>query len=598
MHCFYFLKRSKIASFFFCVLFSTISFANTFSDEEIQSYKALLHIKNATPAVQDSNFFVSTGVQDIKTELNATIDILSVETPKKAAFICKFPARSLWINKRFLNSDKLNFDHCEDLSKYINAVEVNSISLVYASENLVSPSSFMGHAFLKLNGEQGQQHAVSYFTEVDTINIPKLLFESIVTGKPGFFVVSPFSESAQFYREVEARNLYEYHLDLNEFESKLITLHLWELNNQRIDYYFHTHNCATITLDILGIVEPQLIQSPKSWVTPLDVVKVVNKSNRVKQASIKPSLNWQLRAFSYDLPSSSKLLLQNKLSEETIVELDASWLKNPIYIQYLTALNRYLFEDGTIDESRWHKNNTYIQSFRVNTSSSAIDVEHFKNPISRLNDSQLAITLKLNNENSHLSFKALPASHLLSDDNRHAFSESSLELLSPTLIISENAIKLDELVLYGISQYIPHDPIVSGLSGYFTMGYSGFDTFRFKNENDVYLDAAIGLSFQPHVSLQYYGTVGPKLAFNGKDIWLESKAEAGVFAYLKGNNKLSLKGAWQFNKSNLNKHSLSMELENVHTLNSEQAIIIGARYHNWHDVKKTSSLYLGFKSYF
>nr|WP_238937552.1 DUF4105 domain-containing protein [Pseudoalteromonas sp. S16_S37] len=400
--------------------------------------------------------------------------------------------------------------------------------MVYASENLVSPSSFMGHSFLKLNGKHGREHAVSYFTDVDSINVPKLLFESIVTGKSGHFVVSPYSESEQFYGKIESRNIYEYHLGLSEYEVKLITLHLWELKNRRIDYFFHTHNCATITLDILGVVEPKMIQSQSAWLTPLDVVKVVNQSRLVSNSTITPSLNWQLRAYGKNLSGDKKQQFSQWLISGNVPRLDGTGADKLLTGKYLLALNQYLFDQKSITQVLWQNNQAKINTLVDKLSSLEIDVSNFKNPLNRLGDSQMSFSLFTNNQEQYLSVKAIPASHLSSDDNRHAFSESSLQLISPKIILSDDSVKLDEFTLYGISQYIPYEPVVNGLSGYFTMAYSGFDTNRFKNENEVFVDGGIGLSFQPMAALQYYGTIGIAFVTDTKKSWIESKLEAGL----------------------------------------------------------------------
>ncbi|WP_459782668.1 lipoprotein N-acyltransferase Lnb domain-containing protein, partial [Photobacterium sp. R1] len=83
-------------------------------------------------------------------------------------------------------------------------MSAKTISLAYASENLMSPSSFMGHTFIKLSeNETDPGHAVSFFTEVDGFNLPKIMFDSLVVGKEGYFIVSPYQESLNFYKDIE-----------------------------------------------------------------------------------------------------------------------------------------------------------------------------------------------------------------------------------------------------------------------------------------------------------------------------------------------------------------------------------------------------------
>ncbi|NOU51151.1 DUF4105 domain-containing protein [Pseudoalteromonas sp. JBTF-M23] len=568
------------------------------TESDLAVFRALLHKKESTIAVQDETFFAFSRRDNVEVELRSSLKVMLDDKKEKDAFVCTFPARALWISKHYSEVGQVSFDHCDDLKHYLKSVNTDSISLVYASENLVSPSSFMGHSFLKLNSKSGREHAVSYFTDVDSINVPKLLFESIVTGKQGHFVVSPYSESEQFYGKVESRNIYEYHLGLSEYEVKLITLHLWELKNRRIDYFFHTHNCATITLDILGIIEPNMIQSQSSWLTPLDVVKVVNQSRLVSRSTITPSLNWQLRAYGKNLSSGKKRQFNRQLISGQVPRLNGTEADMLLTGQYLLALNQYLFDQKKITKELWQLNNRKISNLIDSVSSLEIDVGNFKNPLNRLGDSQLSFSLFMNNQSPYLSIKAIPASHLVSDDNRHAFSESSLQLISPKIIISDDKVKLDEFTLYGISQYIPYEPAVNGLSGYFSMAYSGFNAHSFKNESKIFVDGGIGFSFQPMAALQYYGTLGGALVTDARKLWLESKLEAGLFAYLRGNNKLNLSVKWVFNENNQHQGSVKIELGNTFTIDADQAMLFGVNYSDWHEPTSNLTLFVGYKLYF
>ncbi|WP_261594127.1 DUF4105 domain-containing protein [Pseudoalteromonas holothuriae] len=561
-------------------------------------FNALVHKKGANQAVQDSGFFFFTGSNVLEVELRKSVEIMLGASQIRADFICEFPARALWISKRFQNTDTVDFSHCEALEYYLKAVDTNSISIVYASENLVSPSSFMGHSFLKLNSGQGREHAVSYFTDVDTINIPKLLFDSIVTGKQGHFVVSPYLESKRFYGQVEARNIYEYHLNLSDFEVKLLTLHLWELKERRIDYYFHSHNCATITLDILGIIEPNIIQSHTAWLTPLDVVKIVNNSQFVSHSTITPSLNWQLRTYGLQLSNMQKKTYFQQLIKGNLQKLEHTKKDELFVSRYLAALNRYLLKELKISKIVWQKNQAYIDDSFYENKGLEIDVGSFKNPLNRLGDSQASFSFHANSTQSYLLVNAIPASHLVSDDNRHAFSESSLELISPTVIITKDEVKLDEFTLYGISQYIPYDPIIGGVSGYFSLAYSGFDSSRFTTESKALAVGGLGVSMQPMPAFQYYGTIGTAVVTDIKRAWFETKLEAGLIAYLKGNNKLNLSAMWRFNKNNLHQSNMEIEFQNTYSIDAVQAILFGAKYTNWSQAKSKVSLFTGYKIYF
>lgn len=589
------LKRSIVASFFLC--FSQCILAEALfdkvSEHDVAIFNALLHQKGTVNNVQHPQFSSANAQEKIRKSLSILTDTGSV----RADYVCNFPARSLWLNKRFKLQQALSFEHCTKLQQYLDSVRAESISLVYASENLTSPSSFMGHSYLKINGQQNTEHAVSYFTEVDSINLPKLMFDAIVIGKDGHFIVSPYAESEQYYSDIESRNIYEYHLALSEFEVKLITLHLWELKDKQIDYFFHTHNCATITLDILGIAKPELIQSGSAWLSPLDVIKLVNDNDLVEKTTVKPSINWQLRAYGAQLSQADKKRFVAAFSSgDWKIDSDTSNQAALNYF-YASALNDYYLSVDNISNDEWANNQDLIDLALAPEQAVSIDVSQFKNPLSRSSDNQVGITVATDEDNDYILFSMLPASHLLSDDNRHAFSESSLQLLSPEILISKDKVRLKQLDLYAISQYIPYDTVVGGLSGYFALGYSGFDSFNFAKENRVYANGGLGLSYQVYSSLQWYSSLGLESSIGDGKVWLTPSIDFGLFAYLKGNNKLRLHNTVTFNEFNNDEFVINISLDNTYFMSKDKAITFGVNYKKMTQADAKLTMQLGIKIY-
>jgi hypothetical protein len=227
----------------------------------------------------------------------------------------------------------------------------------------------------------------------------------------------------------------------------------------------------------------------------------------------------------------------------------------------------------------------------------SVDVSQFKNPLRRSSDNQLGVQLAIDSDENYLLFSMLPASHILSDDNRHAFSESSLKLLSPEIILSKEKLKLKQLDLYAISQYIPYDSVVGGISGYFSLGYSGFDTFNFSSENRFFANAGLGLSYQTHSSLQWYSTLGVESSIGQGNIWLTPSIDLGLFAYLKGNNKLRFNNKVTFNEFNNDRFVMDINLDNTYFMSKEKAITFGLNYKKMAESEANLSIQLGLKIY-
>ncbi|MDX1453513.1 MAG: DUF4105 domain-containing protein, partial [Oleiphilaceae bacterium] len=159
-----------------------------------------------------------------------------------------------WLSYRL--SVPLPQANCPELEEFRHRAPVDSVILAYSSENLMQASSMMGHVFLKLEGRDSggvmRAHSVSYFTEIQGINVPKIIFDSLVVGKQGFFALTPYSEKLHYYLAGEQRNVWEYQLKATPQQLALLHDHLWELKQTRFTYFFDDYNCATLLSYLLA----------------------------------------------------------------------------------------------------------------------------------------------------------------------------------------------------------------------------------------------------------------------------------------------------------------------------------------------------------
>lgn len=572
-----YIKRSLAASFFLVSLnaYCHINSLDDISVSEENQLRALFHIQDDAPKILDNKFLLQSPYIGFKQELkNNYADFISEET--RGSYLCRFPARSLWFSRK-LSMLPPSFQHCEELSRYLRSVPADAISVIYASENIVSPSSFMGHSFLKLKDKDDNfSHAVSYFTNVEGFNLPKIMFESLVTGKEGYFIISPYQEAKDYYKDIEGRNVYEYNLLLDGFERELIKLHLWELKDKKIDYYFHTNNCATLTLDILSIVEPSLIKYSEEWLSPLDVIKYINDTSMVKNTEAAPAIGWRVRAFGEVYSYAQRQAFLRAVKSGSISTHHSGQEPDYLSYEYQQALNDWLYQSEELTKKVYEKNNAVLLN---ETSDYELDLSGYKNPILRSPDSQLAIGFNHNEYNKELLFSWLPASHLLTDDNTNAFSESSLEVLKSTVSINERSVSLHELTLYGIESYIPYDSIVGGWSGKFKLGWERGGYASYGHNERFNLTAALGMATDIHPAMLTYLTFGSEVSANNRGLWAAPQLETGSFMYLAGGSKLRLKYRLNFNELNDSEFIYAMELTNTHYFNKNVAFDIGlAKY--------------------
>lgn len=267
-----------------------ILFAEDRNLYEDKVWKSLLHLdKNDKPSINTKSFLLSFDDFSAKNEFDKTIEYFKNDIKN----ICRYPARYLWLSQNSdLDFKEFNLHSCKGFNTYIKNTNPHNISLVFVSEDVSNPTSMMGHIFFKLDGVNYKgnhvQNAISFFTIIDTLNLPYLALESTVLGMKGYFVLKPYQKQIAQYTQNKERNIWEYSLDLTQNDIKLLSYHFWELKDIDITYFFTGYNCATIVDDMLNIVSKTSHEDKFNlWVTPKDVIKKAAKNNLIKETKVR-----------------------------------------------------------------------------------------------------------------------------------------------------------------------------------------------------------------------------------------------------------------------------------------------------------------------
>ena len=251
------------------------------------AWHALLHSDGVSSQISDTNFLLSTDHFTPEAELRDTLHFLYGSNPEN---VCRFPARYYWLKSR-LDLPDLPLDSCAEVVEFRSKAPLHEISLGFASENLTHPESMMGHAFLKLTGHNSDNNEISYvvsfYTDVQTWNIPKLFAESMITGKQSYFALVSYPEKLNEYVEGEQRKLWIYHLAFTPQQRELIRLHLLELKNAHMTYFFHNYNCATV-IDYILELSGKKNRHNILWSTPKGVVKNAHEMGLVTGTEVVP----------------------------------------------------------------------------------------------------------------------------------------------------------------------------------------------------------------------------------------------------------------------------------------------------------------------
>jgi hypothetical protein len=507
-----------------------------------QAWLSLLHIKQGVPQIDDPRFILSGANFTPKNELEKSLEFIFEDS---TAAKCRFPARFFLLN-HYLGLKSFGLEETEDcteLQKYKNYVPYDQLNLIYASEVLASASSMMGHSFLNAKGANVNQtqvsHSISFFTELDSFNPAALIYDGLVSGMKGLFIVRPFKKDLKQYSQTEGRNVWSYSLKINDFHKNLIKLHIWELKDIEIEYLFQSYNCATLTLYILSIANPDLVKEDLLFVSPLDVVKAASKHGMIENVGVELSDDWALKMLEQEIdPWVGKQIESMVLEHQnfTIENLDPKTQR--IAVEYLSRLIDNKVVRLQLSESRYKELSNIVEVNRNDTLN--FDLAQFKDPIKTPQDSMISASLVMDSENTGLDLSFLPASHYLYGDNRQYFSESELKIGELILRVESESekVKIQSLTLYSFRSLVPSSKIVPKYSSNFHLGYRQILDSNLKENGFFDVSGGLGKTIKVHQDILLFGNMDIGLALNKSNAFFYTEPSTGAIIQLVGDAKI------------------------------------------------------------
>lgn len=517
-----------------------------------KKWQALLHLKNEVPQISDPKFLLSHGQFSLEAELSKTLE-LAYTSPSTA--VCRFPARLLFLSQYIdlAGVDLSSTANCPEFKKYLDFVPYSEVDLIFASEVLSSASSMMGHTFLKVSGLNSKSnhvsHSISFFTEFNTFNPFKLIYDGVIGGMKGFFIVRPYEIDLNQYAKQEGRNVWSYRLELDDYTKQLIKFHIWELKELEIEYLFQSYNCATLTLYILSIAEPELKKEEKLYVSPIDVVKAVEKYGMIKSKVVTLATDWELNMLAQEMDESLVAAIEALvLNDDTFnygtfyeesfnfesLDLSTALLAK----EYLTLLiNKREIKEQITDE-KFSALAKMVEN--LDRDKLIIDLAKYKDPVKSPQDSIISTNINITSTERNLDFTFLPAAHNLYDDNRQYFSESELKIgeIKLRANLDKFDIKLQSLTLYSVKSYLPSTNAASQFSGSFFMGYRHLLDNYLKEKGVAEFSGSFGKSTRIHKDVILYTMFGLGLAGNKKNGFAFVEPYLGTIINVVGDSKV------------------------------------------------------------
>ncbi len=279
----------KIIIILFCTVISNVQASDIANHP---TWLKLLRYTNKHSVILTDSFFLSpNGKHDPKAELAATIKAYSASWDKNTNdhARCKFPARYFWLSTQIdLPNYKLREPKCKKLVKWALFDKVKSISLLLVSGYLGNPASTFGHSLLKLNtesaGEQLFDSTINYGALVpENENTFLYVMRGLWGGYKAGFSDKYFYTQDIVYSRTELRDIWDYQLQLSDYERVFLILHIWEIVGNKFDYYFLDENCAYRLAELLDLViDEKLLNKVLLWYAPVELfhrLKYIDKNN-------------------------------------------------------------------------------------------------------------------------------------------------------------------------------------------------------------------------------------------------------------------------------------------------------------------------------
>lgn len=266
---------------------------------------SLLYYRSGWMSVEseadDPDFFLSAnGKQDPLAELNASLTAFAQPEPQGDAHPqCRFPARYHWL-KQLPGSPLADAvdQACPGFEAFRARMAATGVTMVYPVPNMDDVSTLFGHSFLRLDRDRSPEVDKS---EDYTLNFAALMKKEYgqsdlvtkgLSGElEGIFTVLPYHKKLTEYLSMEARDIWEYRLDLTQAETDQLVRHAWEMRSVHFEYKFFAENCSYRMLNYLDVARPGLAlhEQYSVYVIPLDAVETVIASGMVDNVHYQPS---------------------------------------------------------------------------------------------------------------------------------------------------------------------------------------------------------------------------------------------------------------------------------------------------------------------
>ena len=307
----------------------------------------LLHFDTPTSTsnITTQSFFLSPdGNRNPESELRATLQ----HYKQDKTMVCRYPARYLFLEQQgLIDGYEKSYQKCKGVRQKIAKLQATSLSVVYVSGYMKNPASTFGHTFLKVNSTKKQSELFdTTFSFGALVPEHENAFLYVVRGVSGLYEASfrdrYFFTHDMVYSNTEQRDMWEYELNIPKNKINFLLLHLLELQNVHLKYYFFKRNCAyevNYLLSMLG--NEKLLPKWNLWYTPVEsFIAYNNNKGYIKKIHYYSSKQKQIyRHYSSCSKKQQKEIGQIVANKEKLAEV-----LEPLMVEEKTAVLDFLLQ--------------------------------------------------------------------------------------------------------------------------------------------------------------------------------------------------------------------------------------------------------------
>lgn len=254
--------------------------------------------------IDDDGFFLAEhGAVDPHRELVATLAAFTDPARRQQA-VCRYPSRFAWLRGKNRALAELAPIHCPAFERWLDEMKPAGASLIFPAAYINSPSSMFGHTFLRIDGAAQDErtrllaYSIGYGAEVARDENGFLYaWNGLTGGYQGFLNGAAYYDKVIEYNDLEARDIWEYRLELTPDELAQLMRHIWELQQVNFNYYFIDENCSYRLLSLLDVARPGMDVAAKfaSHTIPADTVRALQAQGLIGPNVYRPAALTQLR---------------------------------------------------------------------------------------------------------------------------------------------------------------------------------------------------------------------------------------------------------------------------------------------------------------